>query len=146
MLSISLPSPPTKAYDATGQLLGRVQQVSRPAALGGRGRTGHGVRIGIWDTNVTPHVDYASRVTVEEYEVQHDHGPHVTGIVLGAGLVDPEGQGMAPKARAWTYNFNVQSNGLNNQDEMLLARRQHGISITQNSYGSALGDYCNELD
>ena len=53
---------------------------------------------------------------------------------------------MAPKAQAWSYNFNVQKNGLSAQQEMAIAQEKWGITLTQNSYGIHLGYYCGFLD
>jgi len=127
-------------------MLGRANALSTPASFGGRGLEGNGVRIGIWDANVTRHVDFGERVHVQEYEEPDSHGTHVTGTVLGAGLLNPDGKGMAPKAQALAYNFNMQRNGLSSQQEMLQAREKWGITLTQNSYGLALNGLCDKLD
>ena len=71
-----------------------------------------------------------------------EHGVHVAGTVLGSGLVDPDGAGMASRVEAYTYNFNTQRNGLSGPEEMQLARKHFGISITQNSYGLQLSRSC----
>lgn len=76
---------------------------------------------------MTPHVDFGHRVHVQEYEAEGDHGIHVTGTVLGAGIKDPDAQGMAPLAQSWNYNFNVQKNGYTPQREMADAHRQVDI-------------------
>lgn len=142
VLAVQLQSPPSVTTNYSGRQLGRANILGLPASLGGRGLTGQGVRIGIWDANVTSHLDFGERVHPQEYEMYDTHGTHVAGTVMGAGLIDPDGRGMAPQAEAWTYNFNTQKNGLSAQQEMEIARQRFGISLTQNSYGLALSYLC----
>ena len=142
VLAVNLQAPPAQMNNYTGRLLGRAATLQKEASLGGRSLLGRGVKVGIWDGNVTGHVDFGNRVHAQEFETPHEHGVHVAGTVLGAGMVDPDGEGMAPKAEAWTYNFNRGSNGLSAQQEMALARDQFGITLTQNSYGISLESIC----
>jgi len=146
VLAVDLIPAPPSLLNYQGRMLGRANALSTPASFGGRGLEGNGVRIGIWDANVTRHVDFGERVHVQEYEEPDSHGTHVTGTVLGAGLLNPDGKGMAPKAQAWAYNFNVQRNGLSSQQEMLQAREKWGITLTQNSYGIPVSYYCSVLN
>lgn len=145
VLSIDVQQPLAEPTNSTGRILGRAEVLALPAVLGGRGLRGEGVRIGIWDSNIASHIDYGNRVHVQEYEESGDHGPHVLGTVLGAGMLDPDGKGMAPMAEAWSYNFNVQSNGLTSPEEMDIARRNFGISLSQNSYGVGLRLQCAKI-
>ncbi|MCG8582261.1 MAG: S8 family serine peptidase [Bacteroidales bacterium] len=102
----------------------------------GRNLTGEGVKIGVWDGDVENHYDLKGRVNVHEYEMHEtEHGIHVTGIMAGAGLIDPEGAGVANKATMETWNFNQGSNGLYSPEEMMMTARDEEIVITQNSYG-----------
>lgn len=142
VLAVNLQAPPAQMNNYTGRLLGRAATLQKEASLGGRSLLGRGVKVGIWDGNVTGHVDFGNRVHAQEFETPHEHGVHVAGTALGAGMVDPDGEGMAPKAEAWTYNFNRGSNGLSAQQEMALARDQFGITLTQNSYGISLESIC----
>jgi len=98
--------------------------------------TGQGVKIGVWDGDVENHYDLKGRVNVHEYEMHEtEHGIHVTGIMAGAGLIDPMGAGVANKATMETWNFNQGSNGLYSPEEMMMTARDEEIVITQNSYG-----------
>ncbi len=146
VLSVGLFPPPPTLLNNDSRALGRASLLGLPATLGGRGLEGKGMRIGIWDANISQHVDFGGRVHVQEYEVVSEHGSHVTGTVLGAGYLDPDGRGMAPKAEAWTYNFNTQKNGLTVPQEMAIAQEKWGITLTQNSYGLALNGLCDKLD
>ncbi len=145
VLSIDVQQPLAEPTNSTGRILGRAEVLALPAVLGSGGLRGEGVRIGIWDSNIASHIDYGNRVHVQEYEESDDHGPHVLGTVLGAGMLDPDGKGMAPMAEAWSYNFNVQSNRLTSPEEMDIARRNFGISLSQNSYGVGLRLQCAKI-
>lgn len=145
VLAVNLQDPPAHLYNATGRILGRASILSSPPSLGGRGLSGRGIRVGIWDADVTHHVDFGQRISVQESELFDDHGTHVAGTVLGAGLLDPDARGMAPESKAWTYNFNRQKNGLTPQQEMAQAREDFGITLTQNSYGTYLAQICQDL-
>ncbi len=146
VLSIGLQPQSPKLLNHQGRILGRASVLNAPAELGGRGLLGKGVHVGIWDASVSPHVDFGKRVHVQEYELWHDHGTHVTGSVLGSGYLDPNARGMAPLAQAWTYNFNEQRNGLSAQQEMAIARETYDITLTQNSYGIYLRENCEEIE
>lgn len=145
VLAVALQPPAAEISNVTGRILGRADLLSQPATFGGRGLQGQGIHIGIWDGNVTGHIDFGNRIHVQEYETESEHGAHVAGTVLGSGLLDPDAKGMAPKAEAWTYNFNTGSNGLSNQAEMLNARRSFGITLTQNSYGISVRRICTRI-
>lgn len=142
VLSIQFADPESETGNWRGSVISRAAYLAKPAALKGRGLTGKSVRIGIWDTNVESHADFEERVHRMEFEVVQEHGTHVAGTVLGAGIIDPRGEGMAPEATAYSWNFNIQRNGLSAAEEMLYSKRQFGISITQNSYGPELKKMC----
>ena len=144
------PTPaPQQLYNRTGRGVIKANVLSTAPELHGRGLTGHGVRVGIWDGNVAPHPDYGSRLHQQEFEMSIEesggHGMHVAGTVAGAGLIDPAAMGMAPEADFYTYNFNVQSNGLYAFEEMAEARERFGINITQNSYGVYMDNFCDDI-
>lgn len=124
-----------------GAVLSSALSVSRSAADGGRGLTGAGVRVGVWDGNVAEHPDFGNRVERLEYEnaTTVSHGTHVMGSILGAGMVDPDARGMAPGARGYAHNFNVQKNGWYEPYEMLRSQSLRGIHLTSNSYGVPFG-------
>ena len=145
VLEVGLQPMPRELHNREGRIIGRASVLSNSASLGGRGLQGKGVRIGLWDASVPSHVDFGRRVHAQEYESYDKHGSHVLGTVLGAGLVNPDGRGTAPKAEAWTYNFGTGRNGLDEAHEMAQARERFGITLTQNSYGIALYRICRQL-
>lgn len=144
--AITMVGAPQELYNYKSRVINRSNVLQIPNALGGRGLNGEGVRFGIWDGSVDRHIDFGNRLTIEEFELtvrsSGSHGVHVAGTVAGGGILDPLAQGMAPKAKFWSYNFNRQSNGKTEGEEMLDAFKEHGISLTQNSYGPSLDNLC----
>jgi hypothetical protein len=111
----------------------------------GYGLTGKDVRVGLWDGDVDHHRDFGNRVITREYEMHTtDHGTHTCGTLAGAGLLDPLALGMAPEATVYAWNFNSQSNGLNNAQERLWSLENDGIELTSNSFGYSLKSCPNE--
>ncbi len=145
VLSIAPVPAPATLLNRTGASLSRANVLSVPNALGGRNLTGEGVRVGIWDGNVVYSPDFGNRVTRREYQLWQGgelHGTHVAGTVLGSGMSDPLARGMAPKAKAWTWNFSSSSDEVQEWQEMERCHQQDGITLTQNSYGLPLGQMC----
>ncbi len=148
ILGIEPIAPPSVLYNRKGSKLSGAYNLSASSAFGGRGLEGKGRRIGIWDGDVVSHLDFGNRVHIQEYESadgNEEHGTHVAGTVLGSGYLDINARGMAPKAEAWTYNFNKGSNGLSEREEMVIARQKFGIHATQNSYGLQFRNNCDIL-
>lgn len=133
-----------------GREMNNSHRLSQLPVLGGRGLTGAGVRVGVFDADVEYHVDFGKRVHVKESEMpvmmSNGHGVHVSGTLAGAGILDPRGLGVAPGAELYTYNFQKMSNGLSVSEKMLQAADEYHINITQNSYGVAIGNYCRYYD
>ena len=101
----------------------------------GYGLTGRGVKIGFWDEDVERHRDFGDRVTRREFEAHYTgHGTHTSGTAVGSGVIDPRAQGMAPEATVYSWNCNIQSNGLTEAEERLISLEEDGIEITSNSY------------
>lgn len=141
--------PPQELNNQSAARLNGAAILSIPTQYGGRGLTGKGIRIGIWDANVGDHVDYGNRVHREEFEASisqsGSHGMHTTGTIVGSGMLDERARGIAPKAEIWTYNFSRQSNGLLVEQEMLALWQKENISLTNNSYGMRMGNLCNAV-
>lgn len=146
ILSIDFVSPPARSTNWSGRLLSRAAALSLPQILAGRGLSGTGVRVGMWDANVDHHPDFGKRLHTMEFTRDEDHGTHVAGTMMGAGLIDPKGRGMADGVETWAWNFGRSSNGLAISEEMLMTVRAHNISLTQNSYGIDLEKICNRYE
>lgn len=144
--SLTLVPAPQKVFNAQGRVMGKGNLLGLSGSQGGRGLSGKGVRVGVWDGNVEPHFDYAARLHQEEFEFSvsqtEGHGMHVAGSIAGAGLLNPKMQGVAPDAQIYTYNFNRQSNGLNEQMEMVNALEKYGVYLSSHSYGPLLQQLC----
>ncbi len=136
-------APPAELQNREGARLSGASVLQIPFGLGGHDLTGKGVRIGIWDTNVGDHADYGTRVYRREYEISgSNHGMHTTGTIIGSGLLDERGRGMAPEAEIWTNNFNTQSNGKFVALEMYESYLTDHITLTSNSYGYSMESLC----
>ncbi len=98
--------------------------------------TGNGVNVGLWDADVEPHPDWGSRMHIKESEYQkHPHGMHTGCTIAGDGTVDNYARGMAPKANIYAWNFNTQSNGLDEYQEMEESILNDNVVVTSHSYG-----------
>jgi Subtilase family/Concanavalin A-like lectin/glucanases superfamily/Domain of unknown function (DUF5011)/Secretion system C-terminal sorting domain/CUB domain len=136
--NIELIATPVVSENKPGVSSHKVNILNSTIAGLGYGLTGKGVKIGIWDSNVEKHKDHTGRVVNKEYEDSDSHGEHVFGTVGGAGLLDPKAKGMAPEVKAYTWNFNIQSNNLPVYVERANSATEDGIELTQNSYGRRL--------
>ncbi len=107
---------------------------------GGRNLRGEGIVVGVGDlANPWQHVDFSSRfinrsqVTGLNIFGDEGHGLHVMGTVGGAGIVRELNTGYAPKSKILVQFF---SNILAFAPEYV---QDHGMVITNNSYGSPNG-------
>lgn len=100
---------------------------------------GSGITLGIWDGGpVYDHSEFDTRVVFKENSgVVSDHGTHVAGTMLGAG-VNSLAKGMAPKASLRSYFWD------NDINEMALAAdpTQSSLLISNHSYGLLQGWNC----
>lgn len=101
-----------------------------------RGLNGSGITIGIGDGGrLNLHDDLKTAIIDLSSFSQSEHATQVSGIVAGAGLIDPfYGYGYAPKANVILRNFS----------DILWDAPQYitdfGLSLTNNSYGTSLDD------
>jgi len=108
-----------------------------------RGLDGEGITVGIGDGGrLGVHEDLSVSILDLSSFAFSSHATHVSGIITGAGLIDPfYGHGHAPKANIILRNFS----------DILWDAPQYindfGLSLTNNSYGTSLdnctyfGDY-----
>jgi gliding motility-associated-like protein len=126
-------SPPVEEHNFPGRVNHRALTLNlgRP---GGRNLWGKGITIGEWDgAGVGSHIDFNDRVINKNPFVSNsngNHATHVCGTITGGGIIDPFGQGMAPKARLFGWDFfgNIPA-------EMDTACFRDSIVMTNNSYG-----------
>lgn len=96
---------------------------------------GFGVTVGIGDNaSGIHHVDLRDRVVdFVPFPYAH-HGVHISGILGGAGLMDIDGEGMAPRARLLNLYF---SSVLAQTPELV---PKYSMTITNNSYAARQKD------
>lgn len=104
--------------------------------LGQRGLTGDSVRVNITDVGDILHEDFLKRANHETTEPVADHSTHCSGTIAGAGLIDPNALGMAPKASlyAWSFFGDV-------TDTLLYYTPIFNYTVTSNSWGYGPGYY-----
>ena len=102
---------------------------------GGRKYDGTGVVVGHGDDgDIGPHIDYQGRILANFSGASiGDHGDHVAGIILGAGNLQPKGQGNAPGASLVYYNYP------GNLQQVDAHYSTYAVRITTSSYS----DGCN---
>jgi len=99
---------------------------------------GSGVSIVVRDDGkIGPHIDYTGRVN-DDYiapgSVDFSHGDMVSGILMGAGNLDPDVTGAAPGS--FLYLLEYQSEFT---DETLMLHQDKGVTVSSSSYS----DGCN---
>lgn len=110
---------------------------------GGYGLKGDGMVIGVGDnTSGNCHIDLKDRIINFNPTTYTEHGVHINGIVGGAGIVDPKGEGMAPHATLINhlYSFIL--------DQAPSLYQKYHMTVTNNSYAAAVGNcsYSGEYD
>ncbi|MBL7843660.1 MAG: S8 family serine peptidase [Cyclobacteriaceae bacterium] len=96
---------------------------------------GEGITVAVWDGGIVDsHIEFGDRILSVEGSAEDTHATHVTGTILAAGL-NAQAKGMAPKAKAFTYDF------ANDTPEMLSVARpdQSTIILSNHSYGLITG-------
>ncbi|MFM8912310.1 MAG: S8 family serine peptidase, partial [Flammeovirgaceae bacterium] len=99
---------------------------------------GSGITIGIWDGGVVfDHSEFDSRVAFKENNTVSDHGTHVAGTMMAAGL-NPSARGMAGRASLISYFWD------NDISEMAAQARpdQASLILSNHSYGLIQGWNC----
>lgn len=120
-----------------------LSSVSATYNHGGYNLKGDSIVIGIGD-NVSGnyHIDLKDRVINFNPAAYTEHGIHINGIVGGAGIIDPKGEGMAPHATLINQFFSL----IIDQTPSLYDK--YHMTITNNSYAAAVGNcnYSGEYD
>src|SRR5579872_3803618 len=99
-------SPEKTTNNCYGRPLHR-DNVLQSTLSGQRHLTGAGVNVGIFDeANPDMHLDFAARLSQEYSGGIAAHSTHCSGTICGAGLLDPNGKGMAPGATLFSWSFN----------------------------------------
>lgn len=96
---------------------------------------GENTWFGVWDGGIVKeHVEFGTRVISTQGANYDNHATHVTGTIMAAG-VNPLAKGMAPKAKAYTFDF------FNDEQEMLTLVKADASSmlLSNHSYGVVCG-------
>lgn len=105
-----------------------------PLALGGRDLRGKGVMIGHGDNcSGIYHTDQSDRSINYNPANATEHGVLVHGIMAGAGIVDPAGQGVATEGTCISLFFDAV---LQQKEELY---KGFGATLTNNSYAAIVG-------
>lgn len=109
--------------------------VSAPQIFGGLSLKGDSMVIGVGD-NVSGnyHIDLKDRIINYNPAAYTDHGVHINGIVGGAGIIDPQGEGMAPHATLVDHYFSFIL------DQTPFLYQAYNMTITNNSYAAIVGN------
>lgn len=118
----------------TSKSLNEIALANTSVTDGGYGLNGEGITIGVGDnTSGIFHIDLLDRVINYTPAGYTNHGVHINGIVGGAGLIDPKGEGMATKAMLSDHYFS----------DVLVATpdiyEKHNVTVTNNSYSATRG-------
>ncbi len=96
---------------------------------------GEGMLVTVFDEGqVKDHIELGERVIAKEGTEFGNHATHVTGTIIASGI-NAAAKGMAPKAKAATYNFD------NDELKMagLAAVDQTSLLLSNHSYGETTG-------
>jgi len=98
---------------------------------------GEGMVVGVWDEGFVNHDEYEGRI-LSQQGTDAVHCNHVTGTIIASGI-NPSAKGMAPKASAYTFDFN------NDEVEMLTLAKpdQTSLLLSNHSYGLISGWHFN---
>lgn len=129
VVSVSVRAPEDETTNFDGVIAHRAN-VLQSRLPGGRGLDGRGVMVGVGDEGFIPeHADLRPRMQNLFAGLNGDHADHVAGTVGGAGILNPDRAGMAPKVSMIHDRF---SNIVNNA---VSYRSTYGMVLTNNSYG-----------
>ncbi len=129
------PIPPApEVEDEKGRALHRANLVDSESSIGPK-FTGAGVAVLVRDDGaVGPHIDFQGRLNNIADEYGSTHGDGVSGILCGAGNLDPEKRGMAAGADLYVIDY------VNHfQDNTIPLHQNKGVKVTNSSYS----DGCN---
>lgn len=127
---------PSEPEDTRGRALHRSNMLDSDAPSGKK-YDGSGVNVLVRDNGkLAEHIDLKGRVTNFSTSTPETHGVGVTGILTGAGNLDPTNKGMATGASIYAIDYTSHF-----QDATLGLFLNENATITNSSYSDGLG--CN---
>ena len=128
-------APPHTGFNSTGRPLHRAN-VLQSSLKSQRHLSGQGINASICDEgDISIHIDLRARLH-HLYSGLALHSTHCSGTIAGAGLRDPNGEGMAPKAQLYSWSFNGYV-----IDTLDKYASKYNISLSSNSFGYSPGYY-----
>ena len=129
--------PPPLMENMTGRTLHRTNVIN-VEYQNGRDYNGEGINIMMHDDGyVEPHIDRKGRVDEQfcfscSSSSNDSHGDHVSGTIMGAGNLDPEGRGMADGAFLYVMGYSTN----NYYQNVSSLHTNYDVVITSASYGN----------
>ncbi len=126
---------PDKSLNSNSMYASGANVLRAPVAVGGKDLRGQGVVIGVGeDGDAQTHIDFNNRLINRAGDIPRAHATHVTGTIGGAGIIQELYTGYAPKSTliGQLFSGNITNATVYVQD--------HGMVITNNSYGSVVDD------
>ena len=126
---------PDKLLNSNSMYASGARVLRAPAGAGGLNLDGDGVVVGVGDDgDIQTHIDFTGRLINRTGDVPRAHATHVAGTIGGAGLIQELYAGYAPKS---TIIGQLYSNIFTYAQTYV---QDHGMVITNNSYGSVADD------
>lgn len=128
--------PPNQTENLPGRTLHRANILND----GVRNLKGEDMNVGIWDGGaISPHIDFSpsSRLIQVQAAAVSSHSTHCAGTILGRGIINPTGRGMAPNATLYSYDYNGDV-----QAEMAAGIPQYNLMVSSHSYNDGAGVQC----
>lgn len=128
---------PSVPDDTRGRSLHRSSNLDTQTGAG-RNYTGLGIGVLCRDDGIVgPHIDFQGRIDNSGASgIGGDHGDGVSGIMAGAGNLDPSMRGMAASSDLYVVNY--QPNFLDSETVTLI--NNGGVQITNSSYSDGCND------
>ncbi|MBL0342033.1 MAG: S8 family serine peptidase [Bacteroidetes bacterium] len=131
-------APPSTPDDEKARSLHRSNVINTYSPMG-RHYDGTGVSAALGDDGtVGPHIDYQGRIDQSNAAVNNGtHGDMTTGILMGAGNIDPTIRGMGTGAFIYIYDIGGYNHVLNSPT----TNQTLGVMVTSTSYSQGCNDY-----
>lgn len=141
--------PPGEPENLAGRSSHRSNAIANDFVTG-RHYDGTGVKVAMFDDGtIGPHIDYQGRIGAQYTTITGgvEHGDHVSGIIMGAGNINPRARGMGFGSTLYVYNAAPTYDGF---DSMYTHYNNPGIVITSTSYSDGCNagytSFSNKLD
>lgn len=131
-------APPSEPDDEKGRSLHRSNVINSYSPMG-RHYDGTGVVAALADDGpVGPHIDYQGRIDQSNTTANNGtHGDMTTGILMGAGNLNPTIAGMGTGTFIYIYDINGYNHVLNSPT----TNTTLGVMVTSTSYSQGCNDY-----